>query len=70
VIDIGGSTKFVADVHIHARLDSGEGPVKLLLHGDSTPASTGHKNFGPDFCQNLRDQQLACAWGTFIREIG
>jgi hypothetical protein len=31
VIDVGSSTKLVADVHIHARLGSGEDPGKLLL---------------------------------------
>ena len=33
VIDVGSSAKLVADMHIHARLGSGEDPVKLLLQG-------------------------------------
>src|SRR6185369_14777548 len=37
-VDVGGSRKSVAKMHIHARLGSGEGPVKLLLPRDSTPA--------------------------------
>ncbi|PYV81238.1 MAG: hypothetical protein DMG93_16145 [Acidobacteria bacterium] len=59
VIDVGSSAKFVADVHIHSRLGSGEGPVKPLLQADSTPATAAHNNIKGRFSpENLLDRRL------------
>jgi hypothetical protein len=38
-VDLWRSRKLVAEMHIHARLGSGEDPVKPLLQRDSTPGN-------------------------------